>query len=106
MHHPATPAATALLATRPMHDLAYDPDAPITPAAALAGEALVDAVGQVVDGFWKACKGKKGKGKEREKASVEVWEAFCEWLEDMEDQSADENLVRPFPARETGRTKN
>lgn len=94
-HHPSTPAATALLATRPMHDLAYDADSP--EPKLLDGEALVDAVGQVVDGFWKACKGKKGKGKEREKAPVEVWEAFCEWLEEMEDKSADENLVSlPF----------
>ena len=97
-HHPASspsyPTAVELLATRPMHDFAYTPDQ--SSPAALGGEALVDAVGAVVDEFWRACKGKKGKGKEREKASVEVWEKFCAWLEEMEDDSSDENLVRPL----------
>ncbi|KAL8287363.1 hypothetical protein RQP46_003815 [Phenoliferia psychrophenolica] len=97
-HHPSTspsyPSAVELLATRPMYDIAYDPTVKDgTAPAALEGEALVDAVGAVVDEFWKACKGKKGKGKEREKAPVEVWERFCGWLEEMEDESTDENLT-------------
>lgn len=95
---PSYAAAVSILATRPMHDQAYDPAVPESAdLPSLEGEALVDAVGQVVDEYWKACKGKKGKGREREKAPVEVWEAFCQWLEDMEDESDDENLVHPPP---------
>lgn len=57
------------------------------------GEKLVDAVGECVEVYWKACKGRKGKGKSKEKASVKVWERFCEWLEGMAEQTDEENLV-------------
>lgn len=51
----------------------------------------MDAIGLVVDTYWKACKGKKGKGKE--KADVKIWEAYCTWLEEMEEEVEDESLV-------------
>lgn len=90
--------AITLLATRPLYDVAYNPkhkDVDSEGGFRVEGEALVDAVGEVVDEFWKACKGKKGKGKAKEKADVKVWEAFCAWLEATEDEVEDENLVRP-----------
>lgn len=99
-------AATHLFATRSLYDVAYDPKnqepkAPLQVDSIAAtsseirveGESFVDAVGAVVEEYWKACKGKKGKGKGKEKASMEVWESFCTWLEEMEQESQDENLV-------------
>lgn len=59
----------------------------------VTGEAFVDAVGEAVESYWTACKGKKGKGKSKEKADVKVWESFCSWLEEMEESVEDENLV-------------
>lgn len=59
----------------------------------VVGEAFVDAVGEAVSIYWTACQGKKGKGKEREKADVAVWEGFCTWLEEMEEEVEDESLV-------------
>ena len=101
--------ATHLIATRSLYDLAYDPkikEAPLqlniddeselTSPIRVEGEAFVDAVGEVVEEYWKACQGKKGKGKGKEQASTAVWERFCSWLEEMEDESQDENLVRPL----------
>lgn len=60
----------------------------------MEGERLVDAVGSTVEVYWKACKGRKGKGKGKEKAPVKVWEAFCAWLEEMAEEVEEENLVR------------
>jgi len=61
------------------------------PEIAVEGEALVDGVGAAAEEYWKACRGKKGKGKA--KADGKVWESFCAWLEEMEDQVEDENLT-------------
>lgn len=102
---PSFADAVILLATRPLYDVAYNPkhkELDSEGGFRVEGEALVDAVGEVVDEFWKACKGKKGKGKAKEKADVKVWEAFCSWLEATEDEVEDENLVRhalPPPRR-------
>lgn len=106
---PLYAAATHLLATRPLYDVAYDPktsepkvslnvgdDVPTESTVRVEGEALVDAVGEIVDEYWKACKGKKGKGKGKEQASIAVWESFCGWLEEAEEASEDENLVSPL----------
>lgn len=107
---PTTPSyadATHLVATRSLYDVAYDAkikepqlslnidDEPeLTSPVRVEGEAFVDAVGEVVEEYWKACKGKKGKGKGKEQASIAVWERFCTWLEEVEEESDDENLVR------------
>lgn len=103
--------ATHVLATRALYDVAFDPkvkestvslyidaEAPAASEVRVQGEAFVDAVGEVVEEYWKACKGRKGKGKAKEKAPVQVWESFCSWLEELEDEAEDENLVRPLRA--------
>ncbi|KAK4700258.1 U3 small nucleolar RNA-associated protein 6, partial [Phenoliferia sp. Uapishka_3] len=93
-HHPTNATATTLLCTRYMHDFPYDSNKKEdSQQTGLEGEELVDCVGRCVEEFWKACKGKKGKGKEREKVSTEVWESFCGWLEEVEEESTDENLT-------------
>ena len=98
------------MATRHLYDIAYDAKKAKRAAAAglpaqvegqivAEGEKLVDAIAYATEVYWKACKGKKGKSKER--APVAVWEGFCGWLEEMVDIVEDENLVsrvlRPWP---------
>lgn len=98
---PSYAPALHILATRALYDLPFSTKNPKRPTeeqvaageVLVEGEKLVDAVGECVEVYWKACKGRKGKGKSKEKASVKVWEGFCEWLEGMAEQTDEENLV-------------
>ncbi|ORY76857.1 U3 small nucleolar RNA-associated protein 6-domain-containing protein [Leucosporidium creatinivorum] len=97
---PSYSSALHILATRSLYDLPFSAKHPKRPTdeqvaageVLVEGEKLVDAVGECVEVYWKACKGRKGKGKSKEKASVKVWEGFCEWLEGMAEQTEEENL--------------
>ena len=108
-HFPSTdssyPAALRLLATRGLYDVPFDPKQPKLPTneqvasgeVLVEGEKLVDALGEATATWWKAVKGGKGKGKNKatdKKQSagvkVELWEAFCEWLEEMSEEVDDE----------------
>lgn len=95
--------ALHILATRHLYDVAYDAKKAKKTAAAgeavmvdgeqimVTGEKLVDAIAAGTDVYWKACKGKKGKSKER--APIAVWESFCGWLEEIAEGIDDESLV-------------
>ncbi|KAM0790144.1 hypothetical protein ACM66B_005466 [Microbotryomycetes sp. NB124-2] len=93
--HPHFAQAVSIFATRFMYDFAFDPEQPSE--TQLEGEVFVDAVGKIVEEFWKACKGRKGKARSRDKAPTAVWEAFCSWLaetlEDIEDEALREFLT-------------
>jgi len=118
---PAYPAALHLVATRRLYDVAYAPpshkskkrsadDAEVAEpedplAIKVSGEKLVDAVGKACDEYWGVLKGlggrkaAKGKGKEREgddagARAQQMWEQFCGWLEEVADETDDEDLVR------------
>lgn len=61
---------------------------------------LVDAVGAACEEYWRVLKsrGKKGKGKEKDAGQAQLlWEQFCGWLEEMADETEDEDLVRARP---------
>ncbi|KAK4045962.1 U3 snoRNP protein [Microbotryomycetes sp. JL201] len=94
--HPQYAQAISVNATRFMSDFAFNPEQPTT-GDQLGGEAMVDAVGKTVDEFWKACKGRKGKAKNKDKAPTAVWEEFCSWitrtLEQVEDEALREYLA-------------
>ncbi|GAA6037368.1 hypothetical protein JCM8097_008533 [Rhodosporidiobolus ruineniae] len=113
---PSYPAALHLLATRRLYDVPYVPpkaskkrkaeDAqtaePEDPnAIKVEGEKLVDAVGKATDEYWKVLKvyGKKGNGKGKEvEGSVavkvqEIWEQFCAWLEEMSEETEEDDLL-------------
>ncbi|GAA5938610.1 hypothetical protein JCM3775_002172 [Rhodotorula graminis] len=78
-------------------------------AIKVSGEKLVDAVGQACDEYWAVLKGlgggqgggrkaAKGKGKEREgddagARAQQMWEQFCGWLEEVADETDDEDLL-------------
>ncbi|GAA5914415.1 hypothetical protein JCM8208_002845 [Rhodotorula glutinis] len=117
------PAALHLVATRRLYDVAYappnkkskkrsadeaevaEPEDPNT--IKVGGEKLVDAVGKACDEYWGVLKGlgggrkaAKGKGKEREGEGDEagtraqhMWEQFCGWLEEVADETDDEDLL-------------
>lgn len=96
------PQAVRVLATRHLYDVPYDAKKAKKAAAAgvsieydgqimVTGEKLVDAIAYATEVYWKACKGKKGKSKDR--APVAVWESFCGWLEEISEDVDDENLV-------------
>ncbi|GAA5918748.1 hypothetical protein JCM6882_007721 [Rhodosporidiobolus microsporus] len=105
------PSALHILSTRHLYDVAYVPpkqskkrkadDAqtaePEDPnAIKVEGEKLVDAVGKACEEYWKVLKGlgKKGKGKEREGVKAqEIWEQFCAWLEEMAEETEDDDLL-------------
>lgn len=101
---PEYASAIHILATSPLYDVAYDPTQTKEEMKAeessgddlvrVEGEDFVDAIGKAVETYWSACKGKKGKGKG--KVDVAVWESFCSWLEEMEEEVEDENLVSIF----------
>ncbi|GAA5825398.1 hypothetical protein JCM11251_006966 [Rhodosporidiobolus azoricus] len=108
---PSYPAALHILSTRHLYDVAYLPpkqskkrkadDAqtaePEDPnAIKVEGEKLVDAVGKACEEYWKVLKGlgKKGKGKEREGVKTQqIWEQFAAWLEEMADETKDDDLL-------------
>ena len=62
----------------------------------------MDAVGKVAGEYWKVLKKNgrkvkgKGKAKEGEGESIvqKVWERFAAWLEEMAEETEDEDLVR------------
>ncbi|GAA6056822.1 hypothetical protein JCM3770_003586 [Rhodotorula araucariae] len=115
---PSYPEALHILATRRLYDVPFVPpkkskkrtadDAevaePEDPSSIkVAGEKLVDAVGNACEEYWRVLKGlraKKGKGKEREgegsqaqAQALRMWEQFCGWLEEMAEQTEDEELL-------------
>ncbi|KAK4046400.1 U3 snoRNP protein [Microbotryomycetes sp. JL221] len=96
---PAYPQALKILATRHLYDIVFNPKkavetTPVDPALIhVEGEELVDAIGEAVEEFWMACKGKKGKHSSKNKAPVTVWETFCQWLADMADEVDNEALL-------------
>lgn len=110
---PSYPAALHILATRRLYDIPYvapkqskkrkadetqvvEPEDPNS--IKVEGEKLVDAVGTACDEYWTVLrtKGKKGKGKADEAGQAQLlWEQFCGWLEEMADETDDEDLVRP-----------
>lgn len=121
---PSYPAAVHILATRHLYDVAYVPpkkkknskkrtaDEMGAGAAGpeqdpfaiqVEGEKLVDAIGKACEEYWTVLKklkaDKKGKGKERDQASTspqaqQLWERFSGWLEEMAEQTDEEDLVR------------
>lgn len=121
---PSYPAAVHILATRHLYDVAYVPpkkkknskkrtaDEMGAAAAGLEqdpfaiqveGEKLVDAIGKGCEEYWTVLKklkaDKKGKGKERDQASTspqaqQLWERFSGWLEEMAEQTEEQDLVR------------
>ncbi|BGP50153.1 U3 snoRNP protein [Rhodotorula kratochvilovae] len=115
---PSYPAALHLLATRRLYDVPFvapkkskkrtaddaevaEPEDPSS--IKVDGEKLVDAVGKACEEYWRVLKGlkaKKGKGKEREGEGVraqaqaqQMWEQFCGWLEEMAEETEDEDLL-------------
>ncbi|GJN92981.1 hypothetical protein Rhopal_006026-T1 [Rhodotorula paludigena] len=112
---PSYPAALHILATRALYDVPYvapkqskkrkaaeaevaEPEDPT--AIKVAGEKLVDAVGRACEEYWAVLKTRGKKGKEKEKEKVEgdeqtqlLWEQFSGWLEEMADQTDDEDLL-------------
>ncbi|GAA6025783.1 hypothetical protein JCM10207_002520 [Rhodosporidiobolus poonsookiae] len=110
---PSYPAALHILASRRLYDVPYvapksskkrkaddaqvaEPEDPA--AIKVEGEKLVDAVGKGCEEYWKVLKGlgkkSKGKGKEREGIkSQEIWEQFCAWLEELAEETEDDDLL-------------
>ncbi|BGP33859.1 U3 snoRNP protein [Rhodotorula toruloides] len=108
---PSYPAALHILATRKLYDVPFVPpkqskkrkadEAQVTEpedprTIKVEGEKLVDAVGAACEEYWRVLKskGKKGKGKEKEAGQAQsLWEQFCGWLEEMADETDDEDLL-------------
>ncbi|GAA5922923.1 hypothetical protein JCM1841_004474 [Sporobolomyces salmonicolor] len=105
------PIALHLLATRHLYDIPYAPPKQSKKRTAdeaqvaepedptkirVEGEKLVDAVGKAAEEYWAVLKkaGKKGKGKAKETEGMQkIWEQFAAWLEDMAEETEDEDLL-------------
>ncbi|KAG0653551.1 U3 snoRNP protein [Rhodotorula mucilaginosa] len=124
---PSYPAAVHILATRHLYDVAYVPPKKKNSkkrtademgagaagpeqdpfAIQVEGEKLVDAIGKACEEYWTVLKklkaDKKGKGKERDQASTspqaqQLWERFSGWLEEMAEQTDEEDLLEYLSA--------
>ncbi|GAA5977679.1 hypothetical protein JCM10908_005054 [Rhodotorula pacifica] len=122
---PSYPDAVHILATRHLYDVAYVPPKKnskkrkadeMAPAEVeqdpfaiqVQGERLVDAIGKACDEYWSVLKklgglaSKKGKGKEKEAESSpqarQLWERFSGWLEEMAEQTEEEDLLEYLSA--------
>jgi hypothetical protein len=115
--HPSFASFFHLYSTRHLYDVPYSPPKKSKKRKAdeaevlepedpeeikVQGEKLVDAVGKVTTEYWKVLKkaGKKsssskhkGKGKEGAEPLQKVWEQFASWLEGIEEETDDEDLV-------------
>ncbi|BGP18225.1 hypothetical protein JCM10213_007854 [Rhodosporidiobolus nylandii] len=120
---PSYPSALHILATRRLYDVAYVPpksskkrkadDAQVAEpedptAIKVEGEKLVDAVGKAAEEYWQVLKplgrkSKKGKEKEGGQAieAQKIWEQFCAWLEEMAEETEDEDLLEFLSANLT-----
>ncbi|GAA6064477.1 hypothetical protein JCM10212_000357 [Sporobolomyces blumeae] len=111
---PSYPAFVHLLATRHLYDVAYMPPKKSKKRTAdeadmlepedptqikVEGEKLVDAVGKAAAEYWTVLRreGKKGKGKGKAKegssSMQKVWEQFAAWLEEVAEETDDEDLL-------------